>query len=529
MNRPSISVPLGTSASASPRFAPSSRVERLLCGLAIAIGLIGAVAFWAARGSLWEDEVIAITHGLQPLSSFVSEMLRNDIHPPTWFLLLKGWTAWAPGSDAWALASSLVLALAAAWTVHRVTLRHDGPSAALWACALYVVQPTFAWSAGTLRMYSLVPLLAVLSWHLGRRLIQGGSTRVGVVLVTVQLLLAYSHAIEFLFVGLIALNVLWVDWSRSDRAGRWRWARWQALTLVGMTWLPLSALSRGTEPLPPSHWTGLFHNPASMIAGWSLESDSPFLIAGGLVFLGMAALALRTADGRRILLGLPVLGLLAALGIGMFGKPLYKTPVFAANLLPFLAIAAGLGAARLGAPAARAGAALLLLCLAATTLPWSQRQLPPENYAPAGRAIAAAVRPGDLVVVPNVSVYWGVMRYATTPQWGRPLEILPPDNASWQALKRKLGPDWVRCLSLTQTGDRVEFNGVTYVIGEPRDLALAPGGSLWVVQRARYASSVGLTTPARVTGTEWFGKELSVQRLQADPTGTTTVSNPDRP
>lgn len=511
-----------------PALSPT-RLDRWLCGLALAIGLIGALAFWSARGSLWEDEIIAITHGLQSLGSFQSEMLRNDIHPFSWFLVLKGWSALAPASDRWALGSSLLFAALSAWAVYRVALRHGGASAALWGVALYCVQPTFAWEAGTLRMYSFVPLLAVCSWAMGRQLLREGSWRRGALLVLVQLLLAYSHAIEFLFVGLIALNTLWLEWEHTGGAARWRWLRWQALTLVCMLPLPLSALARGTEPLMGSDWYAVLHYPAAIVAGWPLENDRGFLIAGGLVFLAMAALALPGRDSRRLMLGVPVLGLAAALVIGLFGKPLFKSPVFAANLLPFLAIAAGQGAARLTAPAAKSGAAVLLLFLAVATIPWSQRQLPGENYASAGRTIALFARPGDVVVVPNVSVYWGVMRYAADAQWGRPLEILPADNAAWQALKRKLGPEWTRRLSLEQRSDRVVIKGITYIVGEPRDVAAPAGGSVWLVQRARYASALELTAPARRLQTQWFGKELSLQQLQADPAGATRYENPARP
>lgn len=508
-------------------------MERWLCGLAILVGLVGAVLFWGARTSLWEDELIAVTHGLQPVSSFLTEMLRNDIHPAVWFLLLKGWSALAPASDRWALTSSLVLGLLSAWTLHRVALRYAGARAALWACAFFCVLPTFAWAAGTLRMYSWVPLLALLNWHLGRQLLQGGMNRAGgarrggaVLLVAVQLLLAYSHAIEFLFVGLIAINVCWFDWASADRASRKRWAWSQAVTAVAMLPLPLSALARGTEPLAPSNWTALFRQPAAMIAGWPLENDATVMAVGGIVFAMLALLGAQSPESRRILLGLPVTGLLAAWAIGLMGKPLFKSPVFAANLLPFLAIAAGIGAARLRGGVGRAGAAAVLLLLAGATLPWSRLMSPGEQFKPAAQAVAAAARPGDVVVVPNVSVFWGVMRYANTAQWGRPLEVMPPDNASWEALKRKLGPTWTSRLGLDRTTDRVDAGGITYIVGEPRDVTVPAGGSVWLVQRARYASSVGLTQPVRATRTQWFGRELSVQQLQADPAGALMISNP---
>ena len=59
-----------------------SPTERRICVLSIVIGCIAAAFWWWTRTSLWEDEIIAITHANQPLPLFFVELLRNDIHPP---------------------------------------------------------------------------------------------------------------------------------------------------------------------------------------------------------------------------------------------------------------------------------------------------------------------------------------------------------------------------------------------------------------------------------------------------------------
>ena len=66
-----------------------SRFEWAVCVFGIAMGCVGALYFCSRRGSLWEDEIIAITHANQSLPAFFIEILRNDIHPPFYFLQVQ--------------------------------------------------------------------------------------------------------------------------------------------------------------------------------------------------------------------------------------------------------------------------------------------------------------------------------------------------------------------------------------------------------------------------------------------------------
>ena len=509
-----------------PRRPILPRLEVALCVLTIAVGIVAATAFWLARDSLWEDEIIAITHGLQPLPSFFVEMLRNDIHPFVYFLLLKGWAAVAPGSDRWALASSLLFALLSAACLYHVTARHFGQRAALWACALFCILPNYAWAAGNLRMYSLLPGLAVLTWHLNMRQLSEASAGRGMIMLLVQMLLGYIHAIEVLFLALIALTALWMSVPKLTRANCWSWLRWQALACVLLLPLPLSALFRGTEPLSATTWGSTFAAPAQLVVGWSQSGDPGALAAGSLIFVLLLAAASVTPKGRRLAIGIPVVGLAAALLIGLLGKPLFKPPVFTANLMPFLVMAAGAGFSALPTLWLRGLAMLSLSLLAVVSVPWSQSLIPQNNYEPAARHLVAHVRAGDVVLVPNVSVYWGMLRYAVGPQWGEPLTTLPPSNEAWTRLKQKLRPTWVERLRLDPRTDTVRHADVDYIVGESA-LAQRPfAGRVWVVQRARYQSLVQLSQPTTSSSVTWFGEELSINLLETDAAGKMKHANP---
>jgi hypothetical protein len=170
-----------------------------------------------------------------------------------------------------------------------------------------------------------------------------------------------------------------------------------------------------------------------------------------------------------------------------------KTPVFASNLVPFLVLGAGAGIAAHGGRMWRAGALACLIVLAVAAVPLMHFQMTSDNYGETGRLVKQSVQPGDIVVVPNVSVYWGVMRYAVGENWGKPLDILPLEaNAQWNGVFNKLGPKLTATLGLRPASDHVVSNNVTYVIGEDARRLTTGVQRVWVVQRNGYPVDIRL-------------------------------------
>jgi hypothetical protein len=511
--------------------APVARIplEGLVLWLSLLSGLCSAFAFWWQRHSLWEDEIIAMTHGLQPLPGFFVEILRNDIHPFFYFLLLKFWIMPFPASDPWILASSLATAMLSVVAIAWVANRCYGSRAALWAAAIYCVLPNFAWAAGNLRMYSLIPAMAVLVWYGQRRMLQGESSRAAIGLTLVaELLLGYTHAIELFFLAFIALAA---RWEQNDVAGAREKRHWLVSQIAcGFCLLPLvlPALLRGTEPLAPSTLATLVRMPPRLFTGWALENDLHALLAGGVIFwtLLIAALAHR---GGRVLALVATCGVLAfAWALGSLGKPMFKTPVFTANTVPFLVLAAAAGFASMRARIPRAAALAGVLVLAFATWPWSGRMVANGNFRAAGELVAGKVKPGDLVVVPGLSTFWGVVRYAAEPNWGRPLEVMPiKDNPQWAGLKARFGPVAVAFLGLDARTDFIEYKGVRYVVGaDARAHPLKPDAALFVVHRRRYPEPVSLGFEASPRAVTWIADDISVTELRRMDGGTRIVENP---
>lgn len=501
--------PLGKAPVAKPGWTDVIAAAALLCGLA------SAVMSWWVRGSLWEDEIIAATHGLEKLPFFFVEIIRTDIHPFLYFLLIKAWSSINPYSDKWLLASSLVAAIGSATAVALAAYRLGGRTAALWAAAIFCVMPGFSWAASSLRMYALIPALAIGCWYVNRQALLQGGRRWLLLIVVLQTIHSYTHAIGFFFAAFFALAALAGARGNIDLRRFKRWLLIQTISFVLMMPVLVSAVMRSTEPLDSVTWWTPVQYAAQLV---SVPTMSAWIVPVGFpVLLTLVVFAM--SDRRTHVLTIVILfgTLLAATIAGFAGKPMFKPAVFAANVLPFLAVGASLGIARFRVARAVAAGFVLALTIDLWRPGQANRQWA-ENYKPAGTYIAGSVRPGDIVIVPSLSVYWGIMRYAVSFQWGEPLSVIPlPETARWVTLKQRLGPQLVSRLHLLPTTNSVEHAGVRYVVGTDGIGPIQLCNRIWLVHSIIYdrrnLEDVELPSTLERVSLEQFGRELTVSLL----------------
>ena len=504
-------------------------LHQVLPLLAIGIGLVALIHYFSLRSSLWEDELIALTHTFQPLPSFFMEILRNDIHPFVYFLVLKGWMLFSPESGTWALASSLALTLASALVLYLIARATSGANAALWATAIFLLLPTTAWGAGNLRMYGLVPALIMGVWYLNVRFIRHPSRWGAAALVLIQVCAAYVHAIEFIFVAFVVLAIAIDHFKATPGRVLKHWVILQVIAGIAMLPLPLSALMRGTEPLPPSSWDSFIMIFGQTVAGAGGDYLEMLTWAGVLVFGVLVFLAMQSKRWRITVLVVPVGVLLAVYIIGFLGKPIFKPPVFSANLMPFLALGAGAGIAHVLEQRRRLLSVVAIVStamLACVTMPWAGNFVPQESYQAAAVYVKQRAVPGDIVIAPHLSVYWGVMFYAEGADWGLPLAIRPPDNPQWRNLTTKLGAERSQALSLIPEKAYVDAGGIRYCVGS--DVAACARGvkRAWVIDRRSYNNGVEFSQPMAVTASTMITTELAVSQLDAGGQDLKRFENP---
>lgn len=492
-------------------------------------GLIGVVAglrHVLGRGSLWEDEVIAITHGLQPLPLFFVEVLRNDIHPFFYFLLLKGWALVSPASDTWLLLSSWVLGLLTLWVLYHAVKPYFGRPAAWMSALLLAVLPFFTWASGNLRMYTLLPGLAVLIWYGNRKYLEEGALKWWVLTLLIQLAHSYTHAISFYFAFFIVLAVL----IRAVMSGNTRhlkgWLCMQVAYLVLALPLVASALMRGTEDLGTPGLGSLLQYPVEIFSLWQPGTHAqPFPGAWVLLALFLCVALLcrpMRVEVVTIFMGAVLFAVLVSLGLS---KTMFKQPVFAAHLLPFVVIPAAVVVAGWSRPWARHCAGMVMVILAVGSYEWATRAPQLGQYDKAAAHLTTRAVPGDIVVAPDLSSYWGLVRYAVGPEWGRPLEVLPlVANPMWSRVQEKLGPNWTERLMLRPLTDHVSRDGVKYIMGEDvRAHSLTQSRRVWIFQKSSYNKMVRLEAPVRILDVQKWG-DVQLVEAAPDPEGLRDIS-----
>ena len=419
-----------------------------------ALLLLGAYALRLFRldaQSIWWDEGISLHLATSGAAEIVRDRLDN-IHPPLYFFLLKGWLALTgvspfTGRYLSALAGVVQVALVLAAT------RFWGRAARLprwvpWlAAGLMLIAPLSVIYSQEIRVYALLPVAYLLMLLLAHRLLEvdvssagrNGKTSASLpnfpasllaVLALTEWTALHLHYTALLAVAYVAAWGAWVCWRRHDRRGLRRWLIAQAL--VGLTSLPWFAAvlanraaiqaeaSAGTFATLPVPLPFLFAQVwAFQLTGLAGSLSSTFVRAGsaaaavlgaGLLLAVAVDWRTRRGDGRAIgsttfrLAGhwaLPLLAGLMVWSVRSFSHPRYIA-MFAALLVPLAAVL--IAGAR--GPARRGGAALFAVAMAALSA-WGLRQyfFVPGAAKPDMRGVAryleGTAAPEDLVLIPD--------------------------------------------------------------------------------------------------------------------------------
>lgn len=150
----------------APGRSDARRLWSLLAAAAVGAVLIaGVVLRFVTTSPLWLDEALTVNIARLPLGE-IPDALRQDGHPPLYYVLLHAWMQLFGESDVAARALSgvlAVLALPLAWLAGR---RLGGRRLAWAAVVVLAVTPYVLRYATEVRMYSLVMLLVLVGYLL---------------------------------------------------------------------------------------------------------------------------------------------------------------------------------------------------------------------------------------------------------------------------------------------------------------------------------------------------------------------------
>jgi len=281
--------------------------RRMLWGLLCLALLLGTLlrCYRLGAQSLWHDEGNSARLVERSLRLIV-EGAAGDIHPPGYYLLLRGWwlltgnTEFALRSFS-ALCGVLTIAVAAA-----LGRQAGGWATATGAAWLVAIHPLAVYYSQEARMYALLGLVAALTLWAAARLIatlqepspKASTVRNRTLVLALCIALGLYTQYTFAFV-LTALNLAFaLTWLIKKR---WQWSTlpaWiTAHALGGLAFLPwLPNLSKLTRWQPPdlNSGTALVDMPHTLLSGITLP------IEAGTYLLPIAGLLLAIALGNSL-------------------------------------------------------------------------------------------------------------------------------------------------------------------------------------------------------------------------------------
>ncbi len=427
----------------------------ILAGFAIRLYRLGAE-------SLWYDETVSAYLASQSIPDLIAHTAR-DIHPPAYYILLHAWRALAEPSVGRGFEFLLafpslwfgVLSLGLLVPLARIMIGERAAAPALWFAA---INPFLVWYSQEVRMYTVAAALGLLSLYAAikhftssprrpaeqRRGTQYPKRWLGLYIVSAaaSLYTLYYAAFALLAINASAFLAPFANRTTSERRSRLTgWLVGQlAVLLLFLPWLPY-AIRQVIEPPVPvwrTHWlnlaaaaTDLAQAFAALLIGQSVPSRHAWFwaIVAGLLCIAYSRYAKSGAySAQRAAIWL-VSYLIVPLGviflISVAATPIYHVRYLAIYAPAFSIVAAGalLYMRKHGAALPALVAGLIVIgCVYSLSRFWTHPDYAADDHRGAVHQLAAAWRPGDVILVNAGWVYTAVETY-----WPRQLE--GPDAA----------------------------------------------------------------------------------------------------
>ena len=386
-------------------------LTRAEAALAVIAAAVGAVLRFVADSPLWLDESLTVNIASGDLGSITS-LLRDDGHPPLFYLMESLWIDWFGSGDAAVRSLSGVLGLIVVALTGIVADRLFGRRTAAAAIVVVALSPFAVRYSTEARMYELILALVLIGLLLVERALEQPTARRLIPVSVCSGALLLTHYWSFFLLG-AAFVLAAATAIRAPHADQRRGARLLAVAVAGggiffLPWLGgfLDQLgSTGTPWAPRPRPTVLLSETVLGLAG-GLTPESILL---GVLLGALWALALFTRRrGDDVVLGVTadprlrrmaaVTAVTLALGavVSFLGDSAFVAR-YAAVYLPLVLITVAAGIARIPHAVAR-----VILLAAASTLGLAaighELRSDRTQAAVIAEAIRAESAPGDLVV-----------------------------------------------------------------------------------------------------------------------------------
>jgi mannosyltransferase len=374
------------------------------------------------RLEIWVDEGNSILTARRPLAT-IATVLKLDSSPPAYYFTLHYWMA-VFGDSAFALRMLAVTgSVLLTGVVYSIGRHWMGAAVGLWAAFFVSASSTQIFFSQQVRMYSWLPLFALVSvWWLVRYLESGRLLHLaGCLAATAMALFTHNFALYLLVV--LAAIVL----ASGQLVARW-WAWGISVAAIGAVYAPwLPTLLRQSENANHYAWflplwekfgplgaivnTFRSYSPAGELVMFEYRGATDWY---GIPAAGMAALAAfgvgilvrrRAELGRVAWVWAPLfllVPMLAAVSVSSVSTPHYVPGRVDQMMFPAFALLAAVGMSALRPVALKAalGAAVLVVCVLTKGDFYTDYR--EYRFRGGDRALAAVIRrhlePGDVVL-----------------------------------------------------------------------------------------------------------------------------------
>ncbi len=395
------------------------------------------------NGDLSFDEAASALIARKSLAEMIPYLLRAiHEHPPGYYVLLSGWIQLAGDGEAMLRMFSALMGTLSVPLMYRWAREAIGVTGGIVAALVLSVTPAHVFYSQNARMYSMVGVLALLSWWLLLRLQRSDRLRDWIGLSACGLIGLVTHY----YMGLVIASqgaYLLLTWKQNQRV-LGKWLIWLGVPIaLGAVYIAASPGALATL------WTAFGEGIGSAVSPRALRSLAADLVFGPhgnlginvwsvilLVVLGGIGLALWGRAGVRRPVGLM---LLCALSVPLALVVLLPEAIAARYVLFLIfpivlaltvVIVSPLGLRHTGAVASRvswataAMAALTLIALNVSRLPYHYDALK-GDYGRLMAQLRAAYQPGDGVIFNGP---WQAILQTYYPIGDVPFVYLPPQT-----------------------------------------------------------------------------------------------------
>ena len=427
------------------------RPRAIVAAIALAATAGGvAIRFLLDRTPLWLDE--AQTAAIVDLDlGDMFDALREDGHPPAYYVLLKVWSGVFGTTDAALRSLSAVLSLVALALIGHLARRRLGFDGGVIALALAACSPFAVRYATEVRMYSLVMVLAAAAWLCWELAFEPASSRARRLAATggfgvctgVLVLTHYWTVFPLATAALILVHRARNRDGRIAGPARGLLVAGAVGALAFVPWIPTFVHQMGHTGTP---WAAAPNPGAALVTGFSDLAGGRFrttalalmIVLAGLLVLGLAARARGPRELSIELTGVPETKPIAAFVIATLALAMAVIVVtdsafasrYLAIVVPAVIVVAARGVQQFEDVLIRSGV-LIVACGLGLATSWAEVSDDRSQGQDAALAIAGDLGPGDVVVACPDQIGPATERYLTGTTVLAYPTLEPADRVDW--------------------------------------------------------------------------------------------------